>query len=76
MVDYASQGITKKNYEVLLKLISPFCPHIAEELWHKLGNKSFISLEKWPETDESKIDKKLEEEEKAIEKLVEELMNR
>ncbi len=54
----------------IAKLISPFCPHITEEIWHKLGNKSFISLEKWPVADESKIDKKLEEEEETIEKLI------
>jgi len=75
-------GIKNCNRKILTgtvsniaKLISPFCPHIAEELWHKLGNKSFISLEKWPETDESKIDKKLEEEEKTIEKLAEDINN-
>ncbi|MCX6748595.1 MAG: leucine--tRNA ligase [Candidatus Pacearchaeota archaeon] len=67
--------ISKKNYENLLKLISPFCPHIAEEIWHKLGNKSFISLEKWPEADESKIDEKFEQEEQAQDKLVEDIKN-
>ncbi len=73
MVDHSSEGITKKNYGTLLKLISPFCPHVAEELWHKIGNKSFISLEEWPEIDESKIDKKVEEEEKLIEKLADDI---
>ncbi len=75
MIDHSSEGITKKNYGTLLKLISPFCPHIAEELWHKIGNKSFISLEKWPKADESKIDKKVEEEEKLMEKLAEDINN-
>lgn len=42
------------------KLIAPFAPHIAEEVWSQLGNSSFISLEKWPEYDESKIDVKAE----------------
>ncbi len=53
-----------------LKLLHPFCPHITEELWNKLGNKSFISLEKWPEVNEKKIDENLEKEEEAIGKLV------
>ena len=57
------------------KAISPFCPHIAEEIWSKIGNKTFISLEKWPVTDESKINERFEEEEKKIEKIAEDINN-
>ena len=32
-----------------LQLLAPFAPHIAEELWHKNGNKTSIFLSKWPE---------------------------
>jgi leucyl-tRNA synthetase len=74
-LDFFSEGISKKNYETLLKLISPFCPHIVEELWHKLGNKTFISLEKWPVADESKINKKFEEEEAIIKKTISDILN-
>jgi len=35
-------------------------PHTAEELWSKLGNKNFISLEIWPKFDAEKIDESLE----------------
>ncbi|MBI2650935.1 leucine--tRNA ligase [Candidatus Woesearchaeota archaeon] len=44
----------------LILLISPFTPHIAEELWEKINCKGFVSLEKWPSYDESKIDKEAE----------------
>ncbi len=74
-LDAFSDGVSKKSYEILLKLISPFCPHIAEEMWHELGNKSFISLEEWPKADEKKIDAKLEEQEKQVEKLCEDINN-
>ena len=74
-IDSLSGGMSRKNYESLLKLISPFCPHIAEELWHKLRNKSFISLEKWPVCDEKKIDEKFEKQEQASEKLVGDILN-
>ncbi|NQV13410.1 MAG: class I tRNA ligase family protein, partial [Parcubacteria group bacterium] len=37
--------------EKLLVLLAPFAPHIAEELWEKIGNKESISQEKWPEYD-------------------------
>jgi leucyl-tRNA synthetase len=56
--------------ESSLKLLHPFCPHITEELWHKIGNKTFISLESWPVADEKKIDENLEKQEKAVENLI------
>jgi leucyl-tRNA synthetase len=39
------------NYELLITLLSPFAPHITEELWEKLGNKESIFKEKWPKYD-------------------------
>ena len=66
---------SKEILEGFLKSLSVFCPHIAEELWNKLGNKTFISLEKWPRCDESKIDKKFEEQEKQTEKTVNDIRN-
>ncbi len=69
------ESFSKKDAEIVLKLFSPFCPHIAEELWEKIGNKGFISLEKWPIADESKINLKLEQEEKNVEKLCGDILN-
>jgi leucyl-tRNA synthetase len=62
--------VSKDVLEGYLKLIAPFCPHIAEELWHNLGNKTFVSQENWPIVDESKIDEKLEEQEKILDKTI------
>jgi len=39
------------HYSQFLILLSPFAPHIAEELWEKLGNKESIYLQSWPEYD-------------------------
>ena len=38
--------------EKALLLLSPFAPHVAEELWEVLGNKPSIFEEKWPDWDE------------------------
>jgi leucyl-tRNA synthetase len=38
----------KKIFEDFLKILSPFAPHICEELWQILGHKKSIFLEKWP----------------------------
>ena len=38
-------------YSKFLVLLSPFAPHITEEIWHSLGNKNSIHLQKWPKFD-------------------------
>ena len=38
--------------ERLLLLLSPFSPHIAEELWETIGNKPSIFVQEWPDWDE------------------------
>jgi leucyl-tRNA synthetase len=67
--------VSKKDIESFLKMFSVFCPHIAEEIWEKIGNKGFISLEKWPECNELKIDAKFEEQERNLEKAVGDILN-
>ncbi len=70
-----NKEISKKYTESFLKLLHVFCPHITEELWHRIGNKNFISLEKWPVVDEKKINEKFEKEDAAVEKLVGDIKN-
>lgn len=43
------------HYSLLTLLLSPFAPHIAEELWEKMGNITSIFLESWPSWDENLI---------------------
>jgi len=71
---------TKPNKEIInnaietqIKLIAPFVPHLAEEIWHKIGKKTLVSLEKWPAVDEKKINEKAEENEKTLEKTLEDI---
>ncbi len=75
LFDNMQEGTDKKTAETFLKLISPFCPHIAEELWHNLGKKSFLSLEKWPEAKEKKINEEFDKEEKLIDNIVNDVNN-
>jgi leucyl-tRNA synthetase len=46
-----SKSFSKGDWESFLKLLSPFAPHITEELWAALGHKQSIHLERWPEYD-------------------------
>jgi len=43
--------------EMLLILLSPFAPHISEELWHAMGKKSSIFRIAWPLYDEAALKK-------------------
>ena len=52
---YKSMVLPKDYMEGFVKLLSPVCPHIAEELWEKLGHNGTISYEAWPAYDEAKI---------------------
>jgi leucyl-tRNA synthetase len=50
----SAEGGEKTNlsiiqYSKFLILLSPFTPHITEEIWEALGNKESIHLQKWPE---------------------------
>jgi len=49
------ESITKTDFESFLKILSPFAPHITQELWCKLGNDTFLIEEQWPEYDEELI---------------------
>ncbi len=48
-------SFSKADYSSLLKLLAPFAPHITEQIWHELGNNTFIHKEAWPTYDESKL---------------------
>jgi leucyl-tRNA synthetase len=58
---------------VLVRLIAPITPHLAEELWSRIGRKPFILLAEWPKIDEKLIDEKILELEEIFGKTVEDL---
>jgi leucyl-tRNA synthetase len=43
----------KKSIETLIVLLAPTAPHLAEELWRKIGNKYSIHNQSWPKWDEA-----------------------
>mgnify|MGYP001559736558 FL=1 len=70
-----SETITKESIEISCKLLSPFCPHISEELWHKLKHENFLSLEKWPKFNTKYINDAIEYEEEFIENVKKDIQN-
>ena len=45
--------ILKETMEKLVLLLSPFAPHICEELWARMGNKTLLAYTSWPSFDSS-----------------------
>ncbi|MEK6269033.1 MAG: leucine--tRNA ligase [Planococcus sp. (in: firmicutes)] len=52
---YKVDSIPKEYVEGFVKLLSPIAPHVAEELWEKLGHEGSVTYENWPQYDESKM---------------------
>jgi leucyl-tRNA synthetase len=44
-------AVVKEAVEALLRLLSPFAPHMAQELWERLGHAEGIEASGWPEFD-------------------------
>mgnify|MGYP001658499483 CR=1 FL=1 len=51
---YDTGSLTRDELSMLVRLICPFAPHLAEEMWEGLGETGFCSLAPWPEWDEGK----------------------
>jgi len=45
------EKVDKRYYLLLLKILSPFAPHVTEEIWNSSGNSGSIFVSSWPEYD-------------------------
>ena len=51
---FGTNGCNRAELKTYLQLLSPFAPHIADELWQQHGFEGICSVSAWPEYDESK----------------------
>ena len=47
----AADRVPRRSLQAFLRILSPFAPHIAEELWSRLGCEGLICLQDWPAYD-------------------------
>ena len=56
--EFYSKGLSRGDLSVLIRLLSPFVPHMAEEMWENMGFAAacgkMAMQSPWPEYDESK----------------------
>lgn len=50
---YKWKFVPNEIFRPFLLLLSPFAPHLAEELWERFGNSETLAYESWPQFDES-----------------------
>jgi leucyl-tRNA synthetase len=48
----SGKGALREAFKALVKLLSPFTPHICEELWEIMGEKEILSVSEWPQWNE------------------------
>ncbi|MBX3155425.1 MAG: leucine--tRNA ligase [Deltaproteobacteria bacterium] len=48
-------AIPRPWFEAFVKILAPFAPHVAEEIWQRLGHTTSITAEPWPAFDEAKL---------------------
>jgi leucyl-tRNA synthetase len=49
------QPVPKLVAENLALMLAPFAPHLAEEIWHRLGHKTSLARHAWPTYDSAKL---------------------
>ena len=52
--DFYANGASRGDMKALLLMLSPFAPHMCEELWEMAGYGGQVCLQSWPEYDQSK----------------------
>ena len=58
MMEYINQFVGEMPrvcFEALLQCLNPFAPHLAEEMWEKLGHNEMLVFQTFPVADESKL---------------------
>ncbi len=51
---FYDKGVNKTEFKTMLQLLSPFAPHMADELWERFGFEGMACTSSWPVYDESK----------------------
>ena len=51
LMEFAPSARSKASKDILVRLLAPLAPHLAEELWHQLGHDGSVHETSWPEPD-------------------------
>lgn len=65
--------VLKDSLSTVVRLLSPFMPHAAEELWEAMGNEDLVSVSEWPSAQEGMIDEKSELGENLVKRIIDDV---
>jgi len=65
----------QKALKIWVQLLTPFAPHICEEIWSRIDGKGFVSLSEWPKCDQYKVNLVSEESENLVKSVLEDTLN-
>jgi leucyl-tRNA synthetase len=68
-------AILHQIHSTRVAMLSPFAPHIAEEMWEKLGNSKMVSKSSWPAVDTDVIDAKAIQSEELLKSIINDIAN-
>jgi len=72
-LDDAAKWVLRYVAERWVKMMTPFTPYFAEEMWHELGFNTFVVTEPWPVRDEELLDPLAEAAKEYVESVIEDL---
>jgi isoleucyl-tRNA synthetase len=68
----AAYKVLHESLDTLTRLLAPFCPHIAEEIFQAIdGSKESVHMTDWPMVDPTRIDERLEQSMTLVQEIVE-----
>ena len=68
-------GILNKVLKTRVTMLSPFAPHIAEEMWEKLGNSEMVSKSLWPKEEDKQTDDRAIQSESLLSSVMNDISN-
>jgi leucyl-tRNA synthetase len=51
----AAKGLSRDQLDRFVRTLAPFCPHMADELWHRLGHDGAVAHAQWSSIDQSML---------------------
>ena len=64
-----------KIHSTRVAMLSPFAPHVAEEMWERLGNSGMVSKSSWPKPDTARIDTESVQSEHLLKSIIGDIAN-
>lgn len=68
-----NRKVLKDFIEIQTKILAPITPHIAEEVWEKIGKRKLISVSPWPTVEEEVIKPEIEKAEEIVKCVLEDI---